>query len=70
MAGRVSDDFLVMMLGELREPFERWLDSRGLLLGQVPGAGPNTFIVVPGPELHARYLDERLHGTPPHEEKP
>lgn len=55
--------FTVTMLAVLRQPFEEWLASRGLIMGPIPET--DALIVVPGPELHARELDERLYGPGP-----
>lgn len=55
--------FTVTMLAVLREPFEEWLASRGLVMGSIPGT--DALIVVPGPELSACFLGERLYGPPP-----
>jgi hypothetical protein len=39
--------FTVTMLDVLREPFERWLESRGLEIATVPESSPDAYIVVP-----------------------
>lgn len=59
----MSRTFQVTMLDVLREPFEQWLASRGLLLAHIPDTDPDVFIVVPGPELqNARILEAVMNG--------
>lgn len=45
--------FEVSMLDTLREPFERWLRNRGLLMVHVPETAEQMYAVVPDPDWNA-----------------
>lgn len=55
----MSKTLTVTMLDVLREPFEEWLASRGLVMARPPDfEDPDAYIVVPGPMFDA-VLDNR-----------
>lgn len=48
----VREPFEVMMPDHLREPFENWLTTRGLVMMVMPGSmTPRILIVVPDPKV-------------------